>query len=47
MYPLVIDELRNDLISYGKCNYAITDDEVEFSINRFPPEWEVYNLEVY
>ena len=46
MLPLVVNELRNDLFLYGRCNYAVTDTEDEFSINRLPPEWEVYNLEI-
>lgn len=46
MLPLVIDELRNDLVCYGRCNYSIVDTEEEFSINRLPPEWVVYNLEI-
>lgn len=47
MLPLVIDELRTDLLSCGRCNYSICDTEDEFSIRRIDPSWEIYTLEIY
>jgi hypothetical protein len=47
MLPVVIEELQTDLCVYGRCTYAIVDNEDEFSINRLPPDWVVHNVEIY
>lgn len=47
MLPLVIDSLRDDLIMFGRCNYAVTDDYDAFVIERLDPRLEVYTLELY
>ena len=46
MRPLVISELRDDLFSYNRCNYSITDNEFEFSIRRYNPEEYFHTLEL-
>lgn len=46
MRPLIIDELRDDLMTYGRCTYSVTDTDDEFSIRRYSPFENFYSMEI-